>query len=74
MLYIHCSIAPEATYHQIRTTTGWWSDLSGTSSIDLTEDTVVEVLLTQTVLDQIQNEDGFLCVGHGYYVDRVTVL
>ena len=74
MLYIHCSIAPEATYHQIRTTTGWWSDLSGTSSIDLTGDRVVEVLLTQTVLDQIQNEDGFLCVGHGYYVDRVKVL
>ena len=73
-LYIYCSIAPDATYHQIRTTSGWWNDLSGTSVIDLAKDEVIEVLLTREVLDQINNEDGFLCVGHGYYIDKITVL
>ena len=28
---------------------------------------------TQEALDLIQAEDGFICVGHGYYVDMVTV-
>ena len=73
-LYVYCSIATDASYHQVRTTTGWWSDLAGTSAIDLTEDRVIEVQLTQNVLDQIQAEDGFICVGHGYFVDRVAIL
>jgi hypothetical protein len=73
VLSIHYSVAPEAEYHQLRTTTGWWADLPGTSVIEFSEDGVKEVELTQEVLDKIQAEDGFLCVGHGYYVDMVTV-
>ncbi len=73
-MYIYCSVEPDATYHQIRTTSGWWSDLNGTSATDLSQDEVIKIQLTQDVLDQINNEDGFLCVGHGYYVDKITVL
>lgn len=72
-LRIYYTLEPTATYHQMQTTTGWWTDLPGTSKIDLTSDGVKEVLLTQECLDLIQAQGGFLCVGHGYYVDRVTI-
>lgn len=73
ILNIHYSAASGDEYHQLRTTTGWWADLPGTSVIEFSEDGVKEVQLTQEVLDKIQAEDGFLCVGHGYYVDMITV-
>ena len=73
VLSIHYSLEPDAEYHQIRTTTTWWNDLPGTAQTDLTADGVFTVTLTQEALNMIQTEDGFICVGHGYYVDRVTV-
>ncbi|MDL2214949.1 hypothetical protein LJC00_02020 [Dysgonomonas sp. OttesenSCG-928-M03] len=73
VLKIHYSVASGDEYHQLRTTTGWWADLPGTSVIEFSEDGVKEVQLTQEILDKIQTEDGFLCVGHGYYVDMITV-
>ena len=51
----------------------WWNDLPGTAQTDLTADGVFTVTLTQEALDMIQTQDGFICVGHGYYVDMVTV-
>ncbi|HMM03941.1 MULTISPECIES: hypothetical protein [unclassified Dysgonomonas] len=72
-LSIHYSVASEDVYHQLRTTSGWWDDLPGTSVIEFSEGGVKTVLLTQAVLDKIQAEDGFLCIGHGYYVDMITV-
>ena len=72
-LSIHYSLASDATYHKIATATGWWTYLPGTAEADLTADGVFTVTLTQEALDMIQTEDGFICVGHGYYVDRVTV-
>lgn len=73
VLSIQYSLEPNAEYHQIRTTTTWWNDLPGTAQTDLTADGVFTVTLTQEVLDMIQAQDGFICVGHGYYVDMVTV-
>ncbi len=73
VLSIHYSVATEAEYHHLRTTTGWWNDLPGTSVIEFSEDGVKEIQLTQEILNKIQAESGFLCVGHGYYVDMVTV-
>ncbi len=35
---------------------------------------VKELVLTQPVLDMILNEGGFLCVGHGYFVDMIAVM
>lgn len=73
VLNIHYSVNPADAYHQLRTATGWWNDLPGTSVIEFQEDGVKQVQLTQEVLDKIQTEDGFLCIGHGYYVDRISV-
>ena len=50
-----------------------WNDLPGTAVIEFSEDGIAEVELTQEALDMIAAEGGFLCVGHGYYVDLVTV-
>lgn len=72
-LRIYYTLEPSATYHQMETTTSWWTDLPGTSKFDLTADGVKEIVLTQDILDLIQAQSGFLCVGHGYYVDRVTI-
>lgn len=73
ILSIHYSVATQDEYHQLRTTTSQWNDLPGTSVIEFTQDGVKEVRLTQEVLNKIQAEGGFLCVGHGYYVDMVTL-
>lgn len=73
ILRIHYSVEPTAEYHQIRTTTVAWNDLPGTAVIEFSEDGIAEVELTQEALDMIAAEGGFLCVGHGYYVDLVTV-
>ena len=73
VLRVYYSLNTAAEYHQIRTTTTWWNDLPGTAQTDLTADGVFTVTLTQEALDMIQTQDGFICVGHGYYVDMVTV-
>lgn len=73
VLRVYYSLNTAAEYHEIRTTTTWWNDLPGTAQTDLTADGVFTVTLTQEVLDMIQTQDGFICVGHGYYVDAVTV-
>lgn len=73
VLSIYYSVNSADEYHQLRTTTGWWNDLPGTAVIEFQEDGVKQIQLTQEVLDKIQKEDGFLCIGHGYYVDRISV-
>lgn len=73
VLSIYYSVNSADEYHQLRTTTGWWNDLPGTAVIEFQEDGVKQVQLTQEVLNKIQTEDGFLCIGHGYYVDRISV-
>lgn len=73
VLSIYYSVNSADEYHQLRTTTGWWNDLPSTAVIEFQEDGVKQVQLTQEVLDKIQTEDGFLCIGHGYYVDRISV-
>lgn len=65
------SIEPTAEYHQMQLTTGWWGGLA--DKIEFTENGEYTLTLTQDMLKRIQAEDGFLCTGHGYYVDLVTV-
>jgi len=72
-LSIHYTLEPADADRQLQTTSGWWTKLPGTDAVILNEDGVVDVVLTQEALDLIQKEDGFLCVGHGYYVDKVTL-
>lgn len=73
VMSIHYSIEPTAEYHQLRTTTVWWNDLPGTGTIEFSTDGVAEITLTKEALDMIQEQAGFICVGHGYYVDLVTL-
>ena len=73
ILSIYYSIEPADADRQLQTTSGWWTMLPGTEAVILNDDGVVEVVLTQEALDLIQAQDGFLCVGHGYYVDKVTL-
>lgn len=73
VMKINYSINPADKYHQLRTTTVAWNDLPGTSAMDFSENGVIEVVLAQDALSMIRNEGGFLCVGHGYYVDMITV-
>ncbi len=70
---IQYSIEPADVDRQLQTTTAWWTLLPGTEAVMLSEDGLIEVVLTQEALNLIQEQDGFLCVGHGYYVDRVTL-
>lgn len=72
-LNIYYSIEPDDVDRQLQTTSGWWNMLPGTEAVILNENGTLEVKLTQEMLDLIQAEDGFLCVGHGYYIDRVTL-
>ncbi|PZX19231.1 hypothetical protein LX69_00898 [Breznakibacter xylanolyticus] len=72
-LSIHYSIKPEDAGRELQTTSGSWTKLPGTDAVILNEDGVVDVVLTQEALDLIQAQDGFLYVGHGYYVDKVTL-
>lgn len=71
-MYIDYSIKPEDEYHQLRLTTISW-DPYFTDPIDVSEAGTYEFELTQDVLNSIKEKGGFICVGHGYYVDRVTI-
>lgn len=73
VLSIQYSVAAQDQYHQLRTTTVQWNDLPGTSVIEFSQGGVKDVQLTKEVLNKIQAEGGFLCVGHGYYIDKITV-
>lgn len=70
-LRVYCSMKDDDAYHQIKLATAWWTDL--TSPYEFGEGNVVKFELTQDTLDKMAAEDGFFCVGHGYYVDKVTI-
>lgn len=70
-LRVYCSMKDDDAYHQIKLATAWWTDL--TSPYEFGEGNVVKFELTQDTLDKMVAEDGFICVGHGYYVDKVTI-
>lgn len=70
-LRVYCSMKDDDKYHQIKLATNWWKDL--TSPYEFGEGNVVKFVLTQDALDKIAAQDGFICVGHGYYVDKVTI-
>lgn len=70
-LRVYCSMKDDDAYHQIKLATARWTDL--TSPYEFGEGNVVKFELTQDTLDKMAAEDGFICVGHGYYVDKVTI-
>lgn len=70
-LRVYCSMKDDDAYHQIKLATAWWTDL--TSPYEFGEGNVMKFELTQDALDKMAAEEGFICVGHGYYVDKVTI-
>lgn len=70
-LRVYCSMKDDDAYHQIKLATAWWNYL--TSPYEFSEGNVVKFELTQDALDKMAAEEGFICVGHGYYVDKVTI-
>lgn len=71
VLKIDYSVEPSAEYHKLQVSTSWWTNLA--DAIEFNTDGTYELTLTQEILDKIQQEEGFQCVGHGYFVDLVTV-
>lgn len=72
-LKVYYSVEPSAEYHQMQITDGWWGPLPSTQpKYEFSSDGVIEMTILQADLDAIRDHNGFLCVGHGYYVDRVT--
>lgn len=70
-LTIHYSIKPDDEYHKMGLATGWWGDLI--PQFEFNADGSIELEMTKERLDRIASEAGFLVIGHGFYVDRVTV-
>lgn len=71
ILRVYYSVEPTAEYHQLQLATGWWTGLA--DKIEFSEGGVCTLTLTSEIIDQLKAEAGFLCVGHGYYVDSVTI-
>ena len=47
--------------------------LTGDAAKNFANGNVVELELTQETLNLLKEQAGFICVGHGYYVDKVTI-
>lgn len=73
ILTVYYSVEASAEYHQMKLVSGWWTDLPGTTVQEFSADGSYTVKVTQDALDMINSQSGFLIVGHGYYVDRVTL-
>lgn len=67
---VYYSVNPDDEYHQIGIKTAHWTELS--PEFVFSEDGVTEIILTQEIIDLLNSQAGLICVGHGYYVDRVT--
>lgn len=68
---IHYSVNSSDAYHKMGVATGWWGDLI--PQFEFNDDGAIEVEMTKERLDRIASEAGFLIIGHGFYVDRVTL-
>ena len=71
VLKLGYSIESSAEYHQIQLTYPDWDPRI--ISVDVATDGVFEYTITQEVYDAIQNEGGLIIVGHGFYLDMVSV-
>lgn len=67
---VYYSVNPDDEYHKIGIKTALWKELS--PEFVFSEDGVTEIILTEDIVNQLNTEFGLICVGHGYYVDRVT--
>ena len=72
-LKITYSIDAAAEYHQIQLTGVDWAVRWPDPALDISTDGVLETVITQEMIDEIQAKGGLIVVGHGYYIDMVSV-
>ena len=70
IIKVYYSVNPDDEYHQIGIKTAHWTELS--PEFVFSEDGVTEIILTENIINLLNSQAGLICVGHGYYVDRVT--
>lgn len=71
-LKVYYSIEPDDSYHKMGVKTAYWEDLPGYAEFDVFEGGVLEIIVTQEIIDKLTAQSGFIMVGFGVYIDRVT--
>ena len=66
------SIEPADSYHQMQLMSAWWTLLPGHEKLEFSEGGVYEYTLTEEAISLLNEQNGFLIGGHGFYVDKVT--
>lgn len=71
-LKVYYSINPDDNYHKMGAKSAYWSNLPGYDEIEVYDSGVLEIIITQEIIDKLVSESGFIVVGFGVYIDRVT--
>lgn len=71
-LKVYYSINPDDDYHKMGAKSAYWNDLPGYGEIEVYDSGVLEIIITQEIIDKLVSESGFIVVGFGVYIDRVT--
>ena len=71
-LKVYYSINPDDDYHKMGAKSAYWSNLPGYDEIEVYDSGVLEIIITQEIIDKLVSESGFIVVGFGVYIDRVT--
>lgn len=71
-LKVYYSLKAEDDYHKLGAKTSHWNDLPGYYEVDVNEDGFLEIIITQEIIDKLLAEGGFIVVGHGVNIVKVT--
>ena len=73
VIRVYYSIAENADYSKLGIKSGWWSELDGCPEVEVTASGYYEVTLSADALSVMNEKNGMIVVGHGVYVDKVTI-
>lgn len=71
-LKVYYSLKAEDDYHKLGAKTSYWIDLPGYYEVDVNEEGFLEIIITQEIIDKLLAEGGFIVVGHGVNIVKVT--
>ena len=71
-LKVYYSLKAEDDYHKLGAKTSHWNDLPGYYEVDVNEEGFLEIIITQEIIDKLLAEGGFIVVGHGVNIVKVT--
>ena len=71
-LKVYYSLKAEDDYHQLGAKTSHWEDLPGYNQVDVYEEGFLEIIITQEIIDKLLAEGGFIVVGYGVNIVKVT--